>query len=383
MIFLNGHAWQEQRRFALRNLRDLGFGKKGMEDLVAEEVEDLCERIEGFKGQYVQSRQFFNKSALRALWKVLTNEDLSVSNSEMPQVWKRMDKVFETANNPVFQVAIAYPWLSRVFEAIGIDTFDIVFKDFYKIVSRVVKNHEDSYQEDNLRDFTDSYLKHRQDNTANSTSSFYGKDGLLNQRAVLNDLMQAGTDTTSITLTWALLFMVENPEIQKKVQEELDDVVGRSRLPCWADRTSTPYTEAALHEVQRCGDIVPNGVGHMTREDTNLAGYFIPKGTQVVPFLSAVLTDPEHFPEPEKFDPTRYITKDGSFEPSPHVIPFGVGKRRCLGETLARMELYRFFTGVLHRFTVEKKPGLEIPMQKELGQASMPARFEVKFTARA
>ena len=353
-----------------------------MEELVAEEVEDLCGKIEKEKGSYIQMRSYFNKSALKALWKVLTNEDLDMANSTLPDIWKRMERAFEIANIPFVQAAVSFPFVSKMLTKMGIETFDVIFKEFLAVTQDIIKKHEDTYQEENLRDFTDAFLKKRYENASDPSSSFHGKYGLMNQQGILNDLIQAGTDTTSITTNWAVLYMALNPDIQKKVQKELDDVVGRGRLPCWDDRTSTPYTEAVIHEVQRCGNIVPNGVPHAAAADVRLKGYFIPKGTQVFPLLGAVLKNPKLFPDPEKFDPDRYITEEGKFEPDPNVIPFGVGKRRCLGETLARIELYRFFTGLVHRFNIEKRPGDVIDPEPPAGGVSMPKPYEVRFVSR-
>ncbi len=381
VAFLNGQSWVEQRRFALRTLRDLGFGKTGMEELVAEEVENLCARIEREKGAYLQMRGYFNRSTLKALWKILTHDDLDAGASEFYSVWKRLEKAFEKVNTPIMMVAINFPFVSKILSKVKVETFDIVSNDLTKLISEVVQAHEDTFQEDNLRDFTDAYIKARYDNASNPDSSFYGKDGHQNVLGVLTDLAQAGTDTTSITLGWGLLFMVLHPDIQKEVQDELDAVVGRSRLPCWSDRTSTPYTEAVLHEIQRRANILPNGVPHATRVDVNFRGFFIPKGTVVFPNLEAVLMNPDLFPDPERFDPERFL-RNGKFDPNPNVIPFGVGKRRCLGETLARMELYRFFTGILHRFTVESRPGQELSTKPSLGAASMTPPFEARFVSR-
>ncbi len=108
VIFINGQSWVEQRRFALRTLRDFGLGKSGMEAMVAEEVEDLCERIgrEGTGETGMLMKNFFNKSALRALWKVLTSEDLEVTQPTLPALWDRMAKVFEFNNSSLIWVCL-------------------------------------------------------------------------------------------------------------------------------------------------------------------------------------------------------------------------------------------------------------------------------------
>ena len=178
-----------------------------------------------------------------------------------------------------------------------------------------------------------------------------------------------------------MVYMANYPHIQKKVQEELDSVVGRGRMPEWGDKPNLPYTEAALHELQRRGNIIPNGVARRTRKDGYLRGQVIPADTNILPMLGAVLHDPKLFPNPKEFKPERFLV-NGKFEASPYVIPFGSGKRRCLGETLARIELFRFFTGIVHRFTIEKRPGDVIPDDPSNGSAAMPDSFEVKFTPR-
>ena len=100
------------------------------------------------------------------------------------------------------------------------------------------------------------------ENTTDKSSSFYGQLGIDNLKVTMFDLFLAGSETTSTTLTWAYLFMIRYPEVQEKVQQELDQVVGTDRLPSCSDRPNLPYTEAVLMEVQRCGNITPLGVQH-------------------------------------------------------------------------------------------------------------------------
>jgi len=192
-----------------------------------------------------------------------------------------------------------------------------------------------------------------------------------------------GTDTTSITLNWALLFAVKYPEMQRRIQEELDEACGRSRHPLWCDRQRTPFSEAFLHEAQRLGDVVPNGVVRATNASVQLSGFAIPPRATVMPLLTTVMKDPYLFADPLNFKPERFLDDEGVFTSGPHVLAFGVGKRRCLGEMLARIELYLFFTGLLHHFTVEPMPGEDLLESTLPGSVAQPPKFLVKFTARA
>ncbi len=158
--------------------------------------------------------------------------------------------------------------------------------------------------------------------------------GLSNLTAVITEFFIAGVDTTATTLAWAMLYMILNPDIQKKVQEELDTVTGGNRLPTMDDRQLTPYTEAVIHESQRMANVIPITF-HATSDSAGTLDdgkYYVPSHTRVACNLGAVLTDPKHFPNPERFDPSRYINQQGQFQQHPQVIPFGIGKRRCIGK---------------------------------------------------
>ncbi|KAK2169207.1 hypothetical protein LSH36_12g36072 [Paralvinella palmiformis] len=105
------------------------------------------------------------------------------------------------------------------------------------------------------------------------------------------------------------------------------------------DRKKLPFTEASILEIQRLADIVPLGIPHAVTEDVQFRGYFIPKDTLVLSNMYSVHMNPELWPEPEKFKPERFLQRGMKVEKK-ELIPFSVGKRVCLGESLARAELF-------------------------------------------
>ena len=175
-----------------------------------------------------------------------------------------------------------------------------------------------------------------------------------------------GMETTSTTLRWALLLMALNPEIQKRVRQEIHDQIGQERAPQMSDRSQLQYTEAVLLEVQRFATLVPNSVIHRAMKDTTIFGFDIPKNALILSNLYAVHRDPKLWADPDHFNPEANFTQcnqRGGFEivNTEYLIPFGVGRRLCLGESLARQELWIFFVGLMQRFEVEASLSHPLP----------------------
>ena len=391
VISSSGQTWVEQRRFALKKLRDFGMGKNSMEALVAEEVEKVCHALQAESGKFLQLRGRFNIAVVNALWKVLTNSKLDHDDPELKSLVRDMDRIMYEFVQPSFLVSSIKKntTLFRIFETLNITTFGKSIGQVFTHISKSISYHGQTFQEDMARDFLDEYIKKiKDDEKAKVQSSFAGDVGKRNMLNIMFDLLLAGSDTTSTTLTWAFLFMLKHPKCLKKVQEELDLACGKTRTPQWADRVNTPYTEATIHEIQRMANIAFVAAPHSATRDTTLGGYNIPAGTQILTSMSHVMHDPTVFPSPRQFNPERFLEKDEKsgqvkFVPHPHVIPFGVGKRRCLGETLAKMELYLFLTGIVHQFDIESAPGAVLNAEDYLISAVlMPEPYEAKFVPR-
>jgi cytochrome P450 len=148
-----------------------------------------------------------------------------------------------------------------------------------------------------------------------------------------------------------------------------------------------PFTNAVLHESLRLSCTVYNALAHCATSEFSVGDYVIPQGTIVIPSLMTVLLDPKHFSNPHEFNPNRFLNSDGEFKPDKHVIAFGVGKRECLGKSLADKEYFWFLTGLLQRFDINPDPDEELPsyQMKDSPQTSMvrsaPA-FNIILTSR-
>ncbi|XP_011861917.1 PREDICTED: cytochrome P450 306a1 [Vollenhovia emeryi] len=198
---------------------------------------------------------------------------------------------------------------------------------------------------------------------------------------LLADLFGAGTDTTLTTFRWFLLFMAAYPDEQKKIQAEMDELLGQ-KPPTLEDRPLLIRLEAAIVETQRLRSVVPVGIPHGTIEDTQIGDYDIPKNTMVVPLQWAIHTDPLYWHEPHLFKPERFITEDGNLGKPKAFLPYQAGKRMCVGDELAKMILFLFAARFLHSFVISVPSGTRIDLEGECGITLVPKPHRLIFTPR-
>ncbi|XP_007523498.1 cytochrome P450 2D14-like [Erinaceus europaeus] len=350
-----GHAWREQRRFSLSTMRNFGLGKKSLEEWVTEEASCLCAAFADQAGSPFRPNELLNKAVSNVISSLIYARRFEYDD---PRFLKMLDliEVFLKEESEFLRqlfneipVLLKIPWL--------VDKFFSGHKAFLAMLDELINEHRMTRNPNQPRDLTDAFLDEVEEAKGNPESSFNDA----NLRMVVADLFSAGMVTTSTTLAWALLLMILHPDVQRRVQQEIDEVIGQSRPPEMADQAHMPYTMAVIHEVQRFGDIVPLGVPHMTSRDTEVQGYRIPKGTVLLTNLSSVLKDESCWKKPLRFYPEHFLDDQGRFVKKEAFIPFSAGRRSCPGEPLARMELFLFFTCLLQRFSFSVPAGQPRP----------------------
>ncbi|MBN3325709.1 CP2J2 protein, partial [Atractosteus spatula] len=372
LFFSNGYLWKKQRRFALSTLRNFGLGRKTLESVISEESRFLQQAIEDEQGKPFNPHFLLNNAVSNIICSMVFGHRFDYSDNRFQRLLHLLSETIHLEGTIWTQLYEAFPVILKYLPG----PHNRVFKNYEELeafVGEEVKRHKEDWDPSAPRDYIDSYLAEIQKSKEDTEAGFHEKNLVL----CTLDLFIAGTETTSASLRWALLYMIKHPEIQKKVEAEIESVLGQGRQPSMTDKPNMPYTDAVIHEIQRMSNIVPLSGPRMTTKDTTLGGHFLPKGTQVMTNLTSVLFDKTEWQTPDSFNPGHFLDSKGKFVRREAFLPFSAGKRACLGEQLARMELFLFFTSFLQNFTFKAPEGEEPSMEYQLGGILTPRPFKI------
>ncbi|KAF3222032.1 hypothetical protein TWF106_005810 [Orbilia oligospora] len=168
-------------------------------------------------------------------------------------------------------------------------------------------------------------------------------------------LYGGGSDTTVALVKNFFLAMSLSPEVQRRAQEEIDTVIGKDRLPNLQDRPNLPYLEAVLTETLRWISVVPLGLVHTSDKEDEFQGYLIPKGSIIMPSIAWFGRDPANYPDPEIFNPERFLGPNKQIDP--RTFTFGFGRRICPGRYLAEPTSFILMARSLASFKISKAIG--------------------------
>ncbi|KAL3979386.1 lactadherin [Sarotherodon galilaeus] len=328
LLWSNGDSWKEMRRFALTNLRDFGMGKRACEDKIIEECQYLIDIFENFKA--------INCAVCNIICSIVYGSRFEYNDPEFISMIDRVNRNAKILGSPSIQLYDMFPSLFK---------WTADRKEFCKLTDASMKQNraifsrlKETLNPQTCRGFVDAFLVRKQNlEESGITNSHFHDDNLM---ITVMNLFAAGTETTSTTLRWTLLLMAKYPKIQDEVQEELRRVIGDRQVQV-TDRKNLPFTDAVIHETQRLNSILPTALPHKITRDITFQGHFIKK-----------------WERPHSFYPAHFLDKEKKFVKRDAFLPFFAGRRICLGESLARMELFLFFTTLLQHFRFTPAPGV-------------------------
>ncbi|NXT84706.1 CP2J6 protein, partial [Zapornia atra] len=354
VMFSNGHAWKQQRRFGLATMRKMGVGKKDQEHRIQKEACHLVEYLKKTNRKPLDPTMAVVHTVSNVICSMIFGHRFSKDDENFHRLIESIDNITAFGNSFAFFAYEIFPWLASCFLAsIKKNLYSLDFVN--SLLAKELESHKERGKPDKDQDFIDYYLEEIE-KTKGDADATYDEENLIQ---TIFDLFIAGTETTATTLRWALLYMVVYPDVQVKVQKELDAVLGCSHLISYEDRKKLPYTNAVIHEIQRYSNIVLIALPRMSLKDTELLGHPVPKNTIILANIDSVLSDPGKWETPDQFNPGHFLDKDGNFVKREAFLPFSIGHRVCIGELLARMELFIIFSTLLRAFTFTLPEGVK------------------------
>ncbi|KYM98059.1 hypothetical protein ALC62_11405 [Cyphomyrmex costatus] len=353
LLVVDDKLWVEQRRFVIRHLRDFGFGRTSMVTIIEDEA-----KVSQTTGMIISMHDAFGVTVLNTLWRMMAGRRYDPGDKELTHLQQILTKLLneiDMIGAPFSQ----FPLLRFIApEMSGYKAFVETHQELWAFLKDELYNHKNTFLSNAPRDLMDVYL-----NVLNSKdcSDTFSESQLL---AICVDLFIAGSETTSKALGFGFLNLILNPQIQRKAHEEIDRVTGRKRFPTLDDKPKMPYVEAIVLESMRVFVGRTLSVPHRALKDTSIVGHKIPKDTMLVVNFNRILMD-ESWDDPEDFRPERFLDNNGNIITPEKYFPFGIGRHRCMGETLARSNIFIITATLLQTFNFSVVPGEPRPTTQD------------------
>ena len=337
----DGKTWHGQRRFSLKTLKDLGFGRTSSESIIQEEASLLIDFLieKSGNGDFL-FQSTMNVPVINVLWRMVASKRFQMDDLKAEEIMLALTQQFGSSSS--FRRLVSMlpigKWLPR---SGGFKRFEWLKKNLFSMFRESIKEHKETLDTAAPRDFIDHYIME----IGKMKDDDFSEDQLI---GIIFDLFLAGAETTSTTMKWAVMLMILNPRVQQRCRQEIEECVG-SRQPGLADMEKLVYCMATILEIQRVGCTVPSSLQHRVLEDTTVDGLFFPKNSLLLANIYYMSKSAAFWSDPHMFNPDRFI-KDGKVQKDlPQMMPFSVGRRVCMGDSLAKNELSIFFTSMIQR----------------------------------
>ncbi|XP_077346078.1 cytochrome P450 2F2-like isoform X1 [Lithobates pipiens] len=350
LSFTNGDTWRQLRQFSVQTLKGFGMGKKSLEDPILEEAHHIVEHFRSLNEEPFEPSTTLICASSNILANILMGTRYDYNNKKWMEILQKSSDAFQILSSIWGQLYDFFPTIMSFLPGPHRNIFTLL-EPLQDEMMKSIRLHQDTLDPACPRDYIDCFLirMRQEENNAGVKTPFT----VSNLQASVFDMFLGGTESTAGTVHFGYLILMKHPELQDKLYKEIDQVIGQTREPRAEDRRRMPYMNALVHEIQRYSDIFPMGFPRATDRDITFHGYYIPKGTNVLPMLTTALRDPTHFETPGEFNIKHFLDENGKFLKNKAFLPFAAGKRACIAESLVRIQLFLFFTVILQKFTLK------------------------------
>ncbi|KAL7603452.1 hypothetical protein Lser_V15G18799 [Lactuca serriola] len=323
----------------------------------------------------VDMSQWFGTLILNIMVRIITGKRFSPNDEEGVQFQAVVKKFFELLG--AFVVADFIPYLNCLDVGGYKKVMKNTAKDLDNIFDRWLKEHKQEnksiQQHEGNQDFMHALISFLR---GASKDEFLGFDHDTIIKATCIQLVVGGVDTTSVTITWALALLLNNPKALETAQDEIDEHVGRDRLVEESDLKNLVYLDAIIKETLRLYPAGPLSVPHESREDCIVGGYNIPKGTRLLVNLWKLQRDPNIWSDPTEFKPERFLTSHKDIDVKGNhyeLLPFGSGRRMCPGVLFAQQILSLTLASLIQQFVLKKPSNKPVDMTESMSMTNRKA----------
>ncbi|XP_055863880.1 cytochrome P450 2U1-like [Biomphalaria glabrata] len=379
VILASGADWKAQRTTSLAILRNFGMGKNILAEKITEEISYFIRELAKANGKPRDIRYLTNMSVSNVICSIIFGKRFHYDDPKFQKQIELFTEVVKT-NTGVL--------LLNFFPSLYYLPFDLfkgrqlmkLYSEVLSHTSHMVEEIQKSYDPENLDNYIFAYIDAMKKEKLSGESCYLSE---VNLERNIDSLFIAGSETTSTSILWCLLYMLNYPETQKNMYDELLEHVGTERTPQLADKSKLTYLTAFIMEVQRKSSIAPISFPHLCTENVTLAGYAIPKGTLVMPNIDAVHGSKEIWGDPDNFRPQRFLDEQKRIIKREEFIPFFIGRRICLGESLATMELFLFLSTLIQKFEFLPASSDKVPpLSDTWGLVCAPEPYEIRCVER-
>ncbi|XP_050072237.1 probable cytochrome P450 304a1 [Anopheles maculipalpis] len=395
--FIDGTSWKDQRWFFLRHLRDYGFGRRSerYEKELEEELHQLVDLLASgprydYERDFIQAEGFVKCPDVFLV--TFSNMFLQLAIGERYERARAKSLVQGSRNGLLFArnaddygtIYSYFPWLRFIFPfSIKYNKIRGGMMGLCQLIEVIVNKQMETFDAANPRHFVDVYLREMQNHFPQDNEVTFQYDQLV---LGLADFILPATSGVAVQLSMILERLLLNPEVAKRMQQEIDDVVDSDRLPTLDDRTNLPYTEATLRECLRIDTLIPSGLVHRAQQNVKFEEYNIPANTLLLFNLDSINNQKDVWGDPDAFRPDRFLDETtGSLVLSrDRSLTFSMGKRECPGQTYTRNTIFLILATLMQRFNLSQRKSDPLPdiSKRRTGLLYGPDDFWIRFVPR-
>lgn len=342
LVFVDGQFHAEQRTFVMRALKQLGFGLNAMAIKVEHEAAEMVRffRLKADRGDSVLMNDSFDVSMVNLIWTMIAGYRSNLDDERLNSLKRYIHESFHIIDLSG-GILNQFPAIRHLFPTASgfrplVDALKPLWQFLGDSISEIAEGYDRSTDPKSLIEY---FLREMEVTSPENKGSTFIADQLL---CMCLDLFQAGTETTSNTLVFGLIYMLNYPRVAQKMREELDSVVGKDNLPTIQHRSQLPYTICVVNEILRLSTVAPLALIHRALKDVAFGEYIIRKDTLALVSIHSLHMDRDYWKDPEVFRPERFMNAEGEIiKHEFYFLPFGHGE--CRGSYELNNQLFHSF----------------------------------------